>query len=96
MSVGLSIQKSSVDGEIGAIGRDLNLVVGRIINFKAWLDGQTDPDLVALGYSAPDIANMRSALGDAQQLANIYSGTATLTNVKDFRTFLKRLWGLGY
>lgn len=96
MSAGLAIQKSSIDNEVGAIGRDLNLVVGRIVNFKAWLDGQLDADLAALGYNSTDIANMRSALGDAKQLADIYAGTATLGSTKDFRTFLKRIWGLGY
>lgn len=96
MSAGLAIQKASVDSEVGAIGRDLNLVVGRIVNFKSWLDGQLDADLTTLGYSSTDIANLRSSLSDAKQLADLYTGSATLTVTKDFRTFLKRIWGLGY
>lgn len=95
MSVGITVQKSDVDNIVGAIGRDLNSVIGRVVQFKAWLDAQGDPDLTALGFGAGDIATLRSAVADAKQLADIFAGAAPLTDAKDFRTFLKRVWGLG-
>lgn len=94
MAVGITVTKAEVDNESGSAARDLHLAMRRAADFKAWLDGQGDPDLTALGYSAGDIANLRSAFGDALQIADIWRGAATLGAAKDFRTFLKRLAGL--
>jgi len=65
-----------------------------IVNFKLWLDAQTDPALVALGYTSGDIANLRSALIDLDKLGQIYRGTATQSTTYDFRSFAKFLTGI--
>jgi hypothetical protein len=93
--VGLPINKTDVDLTAGSMARDLIVAVNHVANFKTWLDGQLDADLTALGYSAGDISNLRSAFVDAAQLATIFKGTATLGVAKDFAVFLKRLAGLG-
>lgn len=93
--VGLSVTKNDLDLLAGSMARDLVVTVNRVASFKAWLDGQLDADLTALGYSAGDIANLRSAFVDAAQLATLFKGTATLGVAKDFAVFLKRLAGLG-
>lgn len=96
MSAGLTVAKSDVDTTAGSIARDLNVVCARIVNFKMWLDAQLDSDLTALGYTTADVANLRSAYVDAKQLADLYAGAAVVATAKDFRTFLKRLFGLGF
>lgn len=61
---------------------------------KAWLDTQSDVQLVATGLTQADVNTIRSALGDLVQLETIYTGAANLTVAKDFRTFAKLLTGL--
>jgi len=95
MAVGLNVTKQDVDIVAGSIAKDLNITFGRITSFKAWLDSKTDAELITLGYVQADVDALRSAYGDANQLATIFNGTATLGVAKDFRTFLKRVWGLG-
>jgi hypothetical protein len=68
----------------------------RIENIKDWTDQRTAPELVAeLGYDLADANNVKSALADAGQLIDIFRGAASLSVAKDFRPFIKRLWGLG-
>ncbi len=96
MSAGLQPTKADVDANAGGIAKDLQTTVDRVVSFKYWLDAQLDADLTTLGYSSTDITNLRSAYSDLAQLATIYQGAATLSPVKDFRTFAKRIWGLGH
>jgi hypothetical protein len=62
--------------------------------FKAFLDTQTDAALQALGYSAGDVAVLRSAYTDLDKLRQVYEGVATQGTTYDFRTFAKQLVGV--
>jgi|SRR5262252_9216310 len=94
MSAGLTYNKNQVDNSAGSIARDMLSVFNRAHEFQLWLVSTPDADLTALGYSAQDIANIKTAYNDAEQLYQIYIGQGTLPNAKDFRTFMQRLWGL--
>jgi hypothetical protein len=96
MSAGTQPSKADIDSAITSIGTGLNNAIVKATRFKFWLDGIADAELTTLGYNAADIANLRSTIADLGQLSNIYEGLATLAVVKDFRTFLRRVWGFGF
>lgn len=91
MSVGLYSAKSDVDARVGQLVQQVRDSLAGIGNFKLWLDTQVDPDLTAMGYSAGDIATLRSAATDLDKLRQVYLGTVAQTPAYDFRTFAKFL-----
>ena len=95
MSLGLEVTKTQVDGVAGTIARDINRLFEDIVTFNLWLDGKSVADLEAMGYSTNEANVLKSAYADAAQLQTIFTGAANLASVKDFRTFLRQLWGLG-
>ena len=95
MAVGLPTNKLDIDPKAGSIAVRLRDVFQEIQYTQAWLAGQPDADLVALGYTQAEVNTLKSALSDLDQLRTIFTGNATLATAKDFRTFAKRLCGLG-
>jgi hypothetical protein len=93
MSVGLAADKASIDQRIGSIAVDVRGVFERIQVMQAYLSGQTDQALQALGYTVGEVALLKSASGDMDLLRRIYEGTATQTTLKDFRVFPGQLTG---
>ena len=94
MTVGYSASKGEVDSTIGMVALNLREAFDAIRHFKIWLDAKPDADLTTMGYTANDIATLRSAYVDLLKLANIYEGTATQSPAYDFRTFAKLLTGV--
>ncbi len=92
---GARLTKDQIDDVIGDALRNVNVSFDRVGELQNWLDSKTDGDLTTLGYNGTEIANLRSAFSDIGQLRDIFVGAANLTVAKDFRTFAKRLWGLG-
>jgi hypothetical protein len=41
------------------------------------------------------VATLRAAMSATDQLRTIFEGTTTLATVKNFRNFVKPLWGIG-
>jgi hypothetical protein len=95
MSAGLAPTKNEIDTQAGVIARNVQKAMNDVAQFKYFLDGLQDADLTTLGYTGGDIANIRSAYADLAQLATIYQGALNLAAVKDFRTFARRIWGMG-
>lgn len=95
MALGLDVTKAQVDRIAGAVAQRLNESFDFIREFKEWLDTKTVGDLEALGYTTAEANTLKSAWADAGQLADIFLGTASLATAKDFRTFLRQVWGLG-
>jgi hypothetical protein len=94
VSVGLAVTKADLDSRGGSISVDLRSVMDRIRVFKARLDTLTDNDLTALGYTATEVAQLRSAFVDMDKLRTIFEGTGTQGTAYDFRTFQKLLTGV--
>jgi hypothetical protein len=95
MSVGLQPNTSDVNVTIGSAMRDVKLTLERIHALRAWYLGLVGGLQGAYGISADDDATFGSALADLDQLYDLFTGAATLSTAKDFRTFAKRLWGFG-
>jgi hypothetical protein len=94
MAVGLPTNKLDIDSKAGSIAVRLRDVFQEIQYTQAWLAGTTDAELTALGYTTAEVAVLKSAMSDLDQLRTIFIGNATLATAKDFRQFAKRLTGL--
>lgn len=79
MSVGQVIDKATIDSQIGSFGRQLNSLFFQIQTFAASLDALADAALTVLGYSAGDIALLRSAYRDLNKFRQVYSGAYYVT-----------------
>jgi len=95
MSVGLAATKQELDSRSGDIARSFQRAFDNVLTMKGYLDATADPDLVALGYTTDEVATLKTAYADLSQLGTIWAGTAALATPKDFRTFVRRLWGVG-
>jgi hypothetical protein len=95
MAVGLPTNKLDIDSKAGSIAVRLRDLFTEIQYTAAWAAGMPDNDLVALGYTSGEVAVLKSALADLEQLRTIYNGSANLANAKDFKAFAKQLTGLG-
>lgn len=98
MPVGLNaaLTKQSIDVTCGDAAQALNIAFDNVQSAKQFLDVAQDAELEAMGYTATDVATIRSALADLDQLRRIFEGLEALAAPKDFRTFAQRIWGTGY
>lgn len=94
MAVGFPTSKNDIDGRAGRIALDIRDGLAAAAGLKAWLDTQPDANLTALGYTTGEVAILKSAMADLNQLNSIYTGAANLATAKDFRTFAKLLLGV--
>jgi hypothetical protein len=95
MSVGLSVTKQEVDTRAGDTARTFQRAFEDVATMQTYLEATAEPDLVALGYTAQEVAILKTAFSDLTQLAQIWTGTDNLLVAKDFRTFVRQLWGVG-
>lgn len=95
MSVGLNPSKSEIDTMAGVIARDVQSALNRVRDFQYFLAGKSDADLIASGYLQAEVDVLRSAYADLVQLTAIYTGAGPLAAAKDFRTFVRRIFGMG-
>ena len=91
MAVGIYSTKADVDMRVGGLAQSLRDNLTAMGNVKLWLDAKTDPELTDFGYTAGDIATLRSAVTDLDKVRQIYLGAATQSSTYDFRTFAKLL-----
>src|SRR5262245_57938368 len=98
MPAGLNsaLTKQTIDQTIGDAAQQLNIAFDNVASTKVFLDVALDPDLIALGYTAEDVATIRSAFADLDQLYRVYHGLVAVSPAKDFTVFAKRLYGTGF
>ena len=95
MSVGLPISKNEIDTRSGDLARTFQRAFQDVVTMQSFLLATPNADLEALGYSADEVATLKTAFADLQQLGEIWIGNEALAAPKDFRTFVSRLWGVG-
>jgi hypothetical protein len=98
MPAGLNAEltKRSIDQTCGIAAQALNVAFLNIGNAKKFLDTAQNADLILLGYTQPDIDNLKSAMADLDQLRTVFLGQAEVSPAKDFTAFARRIWGTGY
>ena len=95
MSVGLAVTKQEIDTRAGDIARRFQQQFEDVVTMQSFLTATPNADLVALGYTDDEVASLKTAFADLQQLGEIWIGNEALAAPKDFRTFVSRLWGVG-
>jgi hypothetical protein len=95
MAVGLTITKDEIDKRAGDIARSFQRSFEDVGTLKGFLDATPEADLIALGYTSAEVASLKTAWNDLAQLTTIWAGQAALAAPKDFREFVRRLWGVG-
>jgi hypothetical protein len=94
MSVGFPQDKSHIDSKAGALVFNLRNVLTDIQRFKTYLDATPDVTLQGFGYSAGEVATLKSAFADLDKLRQIANAGATQSTALDFFTFAKQLLGV--
>ena len=95
MPVGLPVTKNEIDSRAGDTARGFQKLFDDVATMKGYLDATPAADLVALGYTDQEVATLKTAWADLWQLGTLWTGQATLPDAKDFRTFVRQLWGVG-
>lgn len=96
MSVGLPVTKQEIDSRSGDIARTFQRLAGDTATLKGYLDGATEQVLVDLGYTTNEVAVLKTATADLEQLLiRLGYGKEALPAPKDFTVFLRQLWGVG-
>ena len=95
MAVGLGVTKQEIDARAGDTARAFQKQFDDVATMKGFLDATPNADLVALGYTDSEVATLKTAWADLALLATLWAGQATLPAAKDFRTFVRQLWGVG-
>lgn len=96
MSVGLPVTKDEINARAGDIARAWQALAQDVITMNGYLASTPDPDLLALGFTDVDIAQMKSGIADAEQhMIRIGYGHEALAAPKDFTAFLRLMWGVG-
>jgi predicted DNA-binding protein (UPF0278 family) len=95
MSVGLAVTKEEIDSRAGDIARSFQRAFDDVAVLKGFLDATPDADLIALGYEPEEVAVLKSGWNTLAELGTIWIGAAPLPTAKDFRVFVRPLWGVG-
>lgn len=95
MSVGMGKSKQELDALAGDITREFQKRFNDVLTLKGYLDGADESELEGMGYTPQDVATLKTAWADLFQLTQIWTGAASLASPKDFRVFVKQLWGIG-
>lgn len=91
-----AIDRNFINAQAIQLAKDLDKIFLRGQEFKVFLDGYPDGNMIAdFGYAQADINLLKSAIADVDALRLVYQGTTPQVSVKDFRLFLKQIWGLG-
>ena len=93
--VGLPVTQDEINTRAGEIARGFQRQFEDVTTMQEYLLQTPDSDLIALGFTSDDVASLKTAFGDLAQLGRIWVGAEPLAAAKDFRTFVRRLWGVG-
>lgn len=95
MPVGIPVTKADVNTAYTTLSRQLHNTFQSIQQFQTYLTATPDADLVAMGFTSGEVAQIKSGMTDADQLRQVFQGTATRNPAYDYRTFLKLGLGVG-
>lgn len=94
MAVGFGADKAAIDARAGHHAMTIRDTLDEAARVKTWLDGKTEAELVALGYTATEVATLKSAYTDLDNLRKIANGTQAQPTASNFLFWAARLVGL--
>lgn len=84
MAIGFPVTKQSLDNHIGQLGVQLRDALVQCQRAKVVVDGVTDAQIEALGYSAGERAKIRAIVTDLNNLARVANGLQAQPGASDF------------
>jgi hypothetical protein len=96
MPVGNTTSRPQIDSTAGTLCRQIEIWTDQVLNFKQYLDGATDAELMAdpFNYAQADVDLLRAGFDDLAQLARIFQGSEALAVAKDFGLSSRQMAGL--
>ena len=96
MSVGYATSKGEIDNRAGDICRRAQQLFRDVTVMQGYLTQTPNADLVGMGYSDQDVADLKTAFTDLSNLGTIFVGQDSPVALPyDFRTFVRLIWGVG-
>ena len=93
MAIGFSTDKAAMDNRAASIAKSVRDSLVDASRMKAWLDTQTEAELVARGWTAAEVAVIKSAFTDLDNLHKVTTGQATQATANDFLFWASKLLG---
>ena len=91
---GLPRTKDDINNRSGQLVIGLRNTFTEIDRFKVLLDGMTDVELTALGFTTGEVTTLRNSFGDLAKLSRISRAADTQPAVSDFFFHAKNLMGV--
>lgn len=95
MSAGVPFNKDAVNNSLGSVVQQVYAALDNVRKVQAALTATPNQTLLDLGFAQADIDSMKSAYTDLDNLRQVFEGGRTQATAYDFRTFAKRLIGIG-
>lgn len=93
---GIEVTKDSINRRVGGVAAQLFSTFAEIRKIKEWLDGVSASNLETVyGFTPTEAANIKSAYTELAELAAVWQGSQAVITAKDYRTFPRRLTGVG-
>jgi hypothetical protein len=97
MAIGFPQDLSDLNSQLGGVAVAVREALRNAQRLQLQIAAVPDATFLAAPYNMAqaDINTMRSAIGDLNDLGNVFQGVASthLTGTYDYRTFSKLLWG---
>jgi hypothetical protein len=93
MSAGFPIDKGTVDQRVASIAWQLRNTFNEVSLIKAWVDGKTDAELIALGYTQAEADLIQAAYTDLDNLRKVATGQQA-TGASNFFSNASKLLGI--
>lgn len=90
---GYPTDKSVIDQRMASVVQGLRNGLLDAQRVKDWLDTMPDADLIAKGWTATEVAAMKSAFADLSALGKVAGGQQTVTAANDFFFWARKLLG---
>lgn len=96
MTIGIPLTKSTLDSDMGQIALEQAKFLRLLDQIHETFLIHPDADFTAIGYTAGEVATMKSAWNnDGPLLASIIRGQAALPVAQDFRANIAQMQGDG-
>jgi hypothetical protein len=95
MAVGYAVTKPELDQRAGALAQTFQKAFEDVVTLHGYLSAAVNADLLAMGFTDAEVATLKTAIADLAHLGRLWVGAEALPEAKDFRTFVRRLWGIG-
>lgn len=92
---GVPFNKDQINSDIGSVTRQVYSALDNARKVQVALNATPNQTLLDLGFAQADIDSIKSAFTDLDNLRQVFEGGRNQTIAYDFRTFAKRLIGIG-